>query len=191
MGYEKRQSGGASIPHTSNLLIGDGSGGVSDSTFAPAAFATAAQGATTDSLQITISALSSVAGVLVGSGAGTFAPAGPGNVCPPVGSSTGIKKGDGSGALIDAVAGTDYVTPGGAGTVVADTGWTANQSGGDKTISVQNYDSTTLDGMTAGLNLVLAGFGTAIAQLADQVEDLTKKFQASETALAAALRPNA
>lgn len=156
MSYEKRQSGGTSIPHTSNLLKGDGSGGVSDSTFAPADFGSAAQGATADSLQITISALSSIAGIIVGSGAGTFAPAGPGD-----------------------------------GIVIGDTGWAANQSGGDKTISVQNYDSTTLDGMTAGLNLVLTGFGTAIAQLADQVEDLTKKLQASEAALAAALRPNA
>lgn len=73
----------------------------------------------------------------------------------------------------------------------ADTGWTANQSVGDKTVAVQDYDSTTLDGMTAALNLVLAGFGTATAQLADQVEALTKKVQALEAALANALRPNA
>lgn len=75
--------------------------------------------------------------------------------------------------------------------IVAGTGWTANASTGDKTISVQDYDATTLDGMTANLNLVLTGFGTAIADLANQVEDLTKKFQATETALANRLRPNA
>lgn len=73
----------------------------------------------------------------------------------------------------------------------ADTGWTANASAGDKTVAVADYDSTTIDGMTAGLNLVLAGFGTAVAALADQVEALTKKFQALEAAGAANLLPNA
>lgn len=73
----------------------------------------------------------------------------------------------------------------------ADTGWTANQSGGDKTVAVQDYDSTTLDGMTSALNLVLAGFGTAIAQLADQMDAVTKKMQAIEAVLAAQKRPNA
>jgi hypothetical protein len=72
----------------------------------------------------------------------------------------------------------------------ADTGWVANASAGDKTVSVADYDSTTLDNMTAGLNLVLAGFGTAIAALADQVEALTKKLQAMEAAHAANLLEN-
>lgn len=77
------------------------------------------------------------------------------------------------------------------GTLTIDTDWVANESVGDKTIAVQNYDSTTLDGMTAALNLVLAGFGTATAALADQVEALTKKLQAIETALVSFLTPNA
>lgn len=121
--------------------------------------------------------------------------------------SSAIQKGNGTGGFDNAVPGDDFLAPDGdisgtSGTnadidgaissaISLDTGWTANAGDGDKTVVVQNYDSTTLDGMTAALNLVLAGFGTAIAQLADQVEALTKKFQAMERALADRTLPNA
>lgn len=110
-----------------------------------------------------------------------------------------VKIGDTLYCLQNATATGDEATVGSQWNIIAgifdrftaDTGWTANESVGNKMVVIKDYDSTTIDGMTAGLNLVLSGFGTAIAELADQVQDLTKKFQALEAAGAAALRPNA
>lgn len=102
---------------------------------------------------------------------------------------TGILKADGAGTVSAAVAGTDYAAA--SSGVSADTGWTANASAGDKTVAVTDY-TPGLDGtMVAALNLVSSGAGDALSAEQTQVQLLTKKFQALETALANALRPNA
>lgn len=72
------------------------------------------------------------------------------------------------------------------------TGWTANASGGDKTVAVQNFAASGFNGtMTTALNTVSAGSGTFFAAQAQQVQDLTNKLQAIEAALVALLLPNA
>lgn len=65
---------------------------------------------------------------------------------------------------------------------VADTGWTANADGGDKTAVIPS--NATLAAMTAALNVVLAGFGDAFVATADKVK-------AIETVLVAIKLPNA
>lgn len=65
--------------------------------------------------------------------------------------------------------------------ITADTGWTANADGGDKTSAIPA--NATLDAMQAALNLVVAGFGDAFVAVAD-------KTKAIETALTNKLRPN-
>lgn len=95
---------------------------------------------------------------------------------------TSIIKSNGAGTFSNAVPGTDYVVPGGEGTVVADTGWTANADGGDKTAVIPN--NATIDGMQAALNLVSAGLGDLIVALADKVKAL-------ETVLVGNKLPNA
>lgn len=64
----------------------------------------------------------------------------------------------------------------------ADTGWTANADGGDKTSVIPA--NATLDAMQAALNIVVAGFGDAFVAVAD-------KCKAIETAFAGNLVPNA
>lgn len=95
---------------------------------------------------------------------------------------TGIVLVDGLGQTSIAAAGTDYVAPGGAGTVVADTGWTANADSGDKTDVIPS--SATLAGYAAALDLVASGLGAAFVNTAEKVK-------AIEAALAAGVRPNA
>lgn len=71
----------------------------------------------------------------------------------------------------------------GAITIVPpDTGWTAPESGGDKAATLPNYSTPNLD----GVDLVDK---TALTALATQVEKLTLKLQALQTALTANLRP--
>lgn len=72
--------------------------------------------------------------------------------------------------------------PGGTGTVAADTGWTANADAGDKTSVIGS--TATLDTIATALNIVTAGAGT-------QLENIAQKVKAIEAALALAKRPNA
>ncbi len=66
-----------------------------------------------------------------------------------------------------------------------DTGWLAPQSAGAKDTSLQDYANP---GDFAGADTVDL---TLISAIGGQLEDLTDKLQALETALAANLRPNA
>lgn len=69
--------------------------------------------------------------------------------------------------------------------------WTANASGGDKTVSVQNFSASGFTGtMATALNTVSPGTGTFFAAQAQQVQDLTNKLQAIEITLASGLLPN-
>lgn len=81
------------------------------------------------------------------------------------------------GALADSA-----IQPGNAGLIVADTGWTANADGGDKTAVIGS--TATLDTIATALNIVTAGAGT-------QLENIAQKVKALETALANSLRPSA
>lgn len=74
---------------------------------------------------------------------------------------------------------------------VADTGWTANGTAGDKTVAVQTYTNGITGTMVTALNVTSGGLGTALSALADQVAALTKKVAALETALVASKLPNA
>lgn len=69
-----------------------------------------------------------------------------------------------------------------AAAISADTGWTANADAGDKTAVIGS--TATLDAIATALNLVTAGAGT-------QLENIAQKVKALESALAIALRPNA
>lgn len=80
----------------------------------------------------------------------------------------------------------------GFGGVAIDTGWTANASGGSKTVAVQNFSASGFTGtMTTALNTVSAGTGTFFAAQAQQVQDLTNKLQALEATLVLSTMPNA
>lgn len=74
------------------------------------------------------------------------------------------------------------IQPGNAALIPAGTGWTANADGGDKTAVIGS--TATLDAIATALNLVTAGAGT-------QLENIAQKVKALEAALAAQLRPNA
>lgn len=90
-----------------------------------------------------------------------------------------------TGAFATAAQGTkadSAIQPGNAGLIVAGTGWTANADGGDKTVAIGN--TATLDTIATALNIVTAGAGT-------QLENIAQKVKAMETALANSLRPNA
>lgn len=95
---------------------------------------------------------------------------------------TSLIKCNGAGTFSNAVPGTDYILPGGAGTVTVDTGWNANADGGDKTAVIPS--NATIDGMQTALNLVSAGLGDLIVALSDKVKAL-------ETVLVASKIPNA
>lgn len=90
-----------------------------------------------------------------------------------------------TGAFATAAQGTkadSAIQPGNAGLIVAGTGWTANADAGDKTVAIGS--TATLDTIATALNLVTAGAGT-------QLENIAQKVKALETALANSLRPNA
>lgn len=81
---------------------------------------------------------------------------------------------------------TAGVTP-----IIADTGWTANSTAGDKTAILAAY-ANGIDGtITSLLNTAAAGSGTALAAMGAVVALLVKKTAALETALVAGKRPNA
>lgn len=71
-----------------------------------------------------------------------------------------------------------------------DTGWTANSDAGDKTVDVPAYTNGLNGTMVSALNLVSPGTGTALSAGFDQLVLVTKKFQATETALSIGLTPN-
>lgn len=90
-----------------------------------------------------------------------------------------------TGAFATAAQGTkadSAIQPGNAGLIVAGAGWTANADGGDKTAVIGS--TATLDTIATALNIVTAGAGT-------QLENIAQKVKALETALANSLRPNA
>ncbi len=74
---------------------------------------------------------------------------------------------------------------------VADTGWTANSTAGDKTVAVAAYTNGITGAMVTALNLTSSGLGTALSALGDQLAAVTKKLAAHETALVAGKLPNA
>lgn len=92
-----------------------------------------------------------------------------------------LLTGDGSGNL-QGLTITALVGFVGTGILQPDTGWTANADGGDKTKSIGT--SASLATIATALNLVSAGAGTALQAVAE-------KCKALETALVAALIPNA
>lgn len=81
--------------------------------------------------------------------------------------------------------------PGGAGTLAADTGWTANSTVGDKTAQIVAYVAGIDGTMVTALNVVSANTGTKLALLDATVVLLVKKVAALETALVANKVPNA
>lgn len=90
-----------------------------------------------------------------------------------------------TGAFATAAQGTkadSAIQPGNAGLIAADTGWTANGDSGSKTVAIGN--TATLDAIATALNLVTAGAGT-------QLENIAQKVKALEAALVNSLRPNA
>lgn len=89
-----------------------------------------------------------------------------------------------TGAFATAAQGTKADTaiqPGNAGLIVADTGWTANADSGSKTVAIGS--TATLDTIATALNIVTAGAGT-------QLENIAQKVKAIEAALVNSLRPN-
>lgn len=66
--------------------------------------------------------------------------------------------------------------------LAVDTGWTANADNGDKTVVIGS--TATLDTIATALNIVTAGAGT-------QLENIAQKVKALEAALVANKRPNA
>jgi hypothetical protein len=82
--------------------------------------------------------------------------------------------------------------PGGAGTMAADTGWTANSTTGDKTAQLVTYAGGGITStMITALNTVSSGLGTYLATMDATVALLVKKVAALETALVANKVPNA
>jgi|GEM_PF-6254648 len=122
------------------------------------------------------------------------------------GAVTGLLKADGAGNVSAAAAGTDYQAPlpgsltasgilkaDGAGNVSAatDTSWTANASSGDKTVAIPNYTNVDFTATDAGgLGSGFPATAAALNLMDAQIQALTKKVQALETALAASLLPN-
>lgn len=86
---------------------------------------------------------------------------------------------------------TTALQPGGSGTVSADTGWTANNTVGDKTVALSSYTNGLSGTMVTALNVVSANTGTALSAAMDIIVLLVKKVAALETALAANKLPNA
>jgi hypothetical protein len=97
---------------------------------------------------------------------------------------SGILKADNTGWLTSANAGTDYVAPGGAGTMASDTGWTANADAGDKTQVIT--DKTSVQSIAAAVLASTSATGVDALLLA-----MAEKIKSLETALVAFKVPNA
>lgn len=74
---------------------------------------------------------------------------------------------------------------------VADSGYTANSTAGDKTAQIAAYTAGIDGTMTTALNVVSANTGTKIALMDATVVLLVKKLAALETTLVAGKFPNA
>lgn len=78
------------------------------------------------------------------------------------------------------------------GSVISvDTGWTANNTTGDKTAALSSYSNGLNGTMVTALNVVSGGTGTALSAAMDIIVLLVKKVAATETALVALKLPNA
>lgn len=75
--------------------------------------------------------------------------------------------------------------------VTVDSGWTPNNTAGDKTAALSSYSNGLNGTMVAALNVVSGGTGTALSAAMDVIVILVKKLAALETALAANKLPNA
>lgn len=73
----------------------------------------------------------------------------------------------------------------------ADTGWTANNTVGDKTAALSSYSNGLNGTMITALNLVSANTGTVLSAATDIIVLLVKKVAALETALVSNKTPNA
>lgn len=73
----------------------------------------------------------------------------------------------------------------------ADSGWTANNTVGDKSVALSSYSNGLNGTMVSALNVVSTGTGTALSAAMDIIVLLVKKVAALETALAAGKLPNA
>lgn len=74
---------------------------------------------------------------------------------------------------------------------VADTGWTANLTSGDKTAQLSSYTNGLNGTMVSALNVVSGGTGTALSAAMDVIVVLVKKLAALEVTLASYKLPNA
>lgn len=101
-----------------------------------------------------------------------------------------ILTGPNASAAQGALAAT-AVQPGGPGTIVPATGWTAATTAGDKTTVLAAYTNGVNGTMVSALNVVSAGTGTALSAALDQVVILTQQVAALRTALLAGTKPNA
>lgn len=75
--------------------------------------------------------------------------------------------------------------------ITTDTGWTANNTAGDKTAALSSYSNGVNSTMISALNVVSSGTGTAIGAAFDILVIVVKKLAALETALAVKTLPNA
>lgn len=75
--------------------------------------------------------------------------------------------------------------------IIADSGWTANNTVGDKTAALSSYTNGLNGTMVTALNVVSGGTGTALSAAMDVIVILVKKVAALETVLAASKLPNA
>jgi hypothetical protein len=71
-----------------------------------------------------------------------------------------------------------------------DSGWTANNTVGDKTAALSSYSNGLNATMITALNVVSGGTGTAIGAAFDVLVIVVKKLAAIETALSAGKLPN-
>lgn len=73
----------------------------------------------------------------------------------------------------------------------ADTGWTQNNTEGDKTAALSSYSNGLNSTIITALNLAAANSGTVLGAALDVLVIVVKKLAALETALAAGKLPNA
>lgn len=88
-------------------------------------------------------------------------------------------------AALPVIAGFVHVPDSPGGGIPADTGWVANSTVGDKTQVVAAYDSIPMFSGADTVNL------SDLIAMGQQLQAVTRKFCAMETALAANLRPDA
>lgn len=75
--------------------------------------------------------------------------------------------------------------------ITKDTGWTANNTAGNKTAVLSSYTNGLNGTMVTALNVVSGGTGTVLSAAMDIIVILVKKVAALETVLASSKLPNA